>query len=82
MLGRDEDDYVDIEMKDDGNGMQPEQLERIFEPFFSSKSTGVGIGLAISRSIIESHNGRIWADSTPGVGATFRIKLPAGCGKD
>ena len=68
-------DGVLIEVQDSGSGVDPDELERIFEPFFTTKQEGVGMGLSISRSIIESHGGRIW--TVPGSqGALFAISLP------
>jgi two-component system sensor kinase FixL len=49
----------------------------VFEPFYSSKPAGMGLGLAIGRSILEAHGGRLEADAAPGEGATFRLRLPA-----
>ena len=54
----------------------PEQLPRIFDPFFSTKKDGMGIGLSLTRSLVESHGGRIWAENNPGGGASFRFTLP------
>jgi len=57
--------------------LSPEQMEQIFKAFFTTKDTGTGMGLPISRSIIESHGGRLWATGVPGSGATFQFTLPA-----
>ena len=61
---------------DTGVGLRPEQTEKVFNAFFTSKSEGTGMGLPISRSIIESHGGRLWATCNPGSGATFQFTLP------
>jgi signal transduction histidine kinase len=65
-----------IQVQDSGKGLDPEQEDRIFEPFFSTKPEGIGIGLSISRSIVDAHGGRLWA--TPGAshGAIFEFTLP------
>jgi signal transduction histidine kinase len=57
-------------------GFDPETAEKLFEPFYTTKSSGMGIGLAISRSIIERHQGRIWAAQNAGTGATFSFSIP------
>ncbi|XYI03013.1 ATP-binding protein [Sorangium sp. So ce1128] len=67
---------VELSVADSGEGVPPADLERIFEPFFTSKPQGLGVGLAISRSIVEAHGGRLWAECGPGEGATFRCALP------
>jgi predicted ATPase/signal transduction histidine kinase len=64
-----------VEVKDSGIGLDPSSLERIFEAFHSTKADGLGMGLSISRSIIESHGGRLWAESNDGPGATFQFTL-------
>ncbi|TIL96996.1 MAG: GHKL domain-containing protein, partial [Mesorhizobium sp.] len=65
----DEDDHVRLTVQDAGVGLGPEDTERLFEAFYTTKSDGMGIGLSVSRSIIESHNGRLWAVSNDGPGA-------------
>ncbi|MFT4103844.1 MAG: PAS domain S-box protein [Burkholderiaceae bacterium] len=62
---------------DSGHGLAPEIVDKLFEPFFTTKSEGMGMGLNICRSIIESHQGRLWADANPGGGCVFRFTLPA-----
>jgi PAS domain S-box-containing protein len=66
-----------ISVSDSGAGLPPEQADQIFRAFFTTKDNGTGMGLPISRSIIESHGGRLWATSAPGRGATFQFTLPA-----
>jgi signal transduction histidine kinase len=65
-----------ISVSDTGVGLPPEQADQIFRAFFTTKEHGTGMGLAISRSIIESHGGRLWATAS-GRGATFHFALPA-----
>jgi signal transduction histidine kinase len=65
-----------IEVADRGDGIRPEIQQRLFEPFVSSKETGIGLGLAVSQRIVNSHGGRITAENRPDGGATFRIRLP------
>lgn len=69
-------EFVDFEIADSGPGISPEHLNKIFEPYFSTKETGTGLGLAIVHKIVEMHNGRIDVNSTEGVGTTFTVKLP------
>lgn len=69
--------YVKIDIQDQGVGIAREYLSRIFDPYFSTKKKGSGLGLATSYSIIRSHNGLITADSEPGIGTTMSIYLPA-----
>jgi len=57
-------------------GYTPESAERLFESFYSTKSDGMGIGLAISRSIVEAHHGKVWATLNDGPGSTFAFSLP------
>jgi PAS domain S-box-containing protein len=65
-----------IQVQDSGEGLDPQQAEHIFEPFFTTKPEGIGMGLSISRSIVESHGGRLWAESSS-KGALFQFTLPA-----
>jgi signal transduction histidine kinase/HAMP domain-containing protein len=68
--------YAQIEISDNGPGIEPEVAARIFEPFFSTKNGGTGLGLALTQQVIEGHGGHIKIKSTPGEGATFLIQLP------
>jgi signal transduction histidine kinase len=65
-----------IRVEDSGTGFKPEQMDRLFEAFYTTKPQGMGMGLAISRSILEAHGGRLWAEPNQGPGATFVISLP------
>lgn len=65
-----------VQIEDSGRGMGPEEAERIFDPFFTSKDKGMGIGLYLARKIVEAHEGRIWVESEPGKGTTFFIQMP------
>lgn len=73
-----ENDSVEIVVRDTGIGLPSEVVEHLFEPFFTTKGEGLGMGLSISRSIIEAHGGRLEATSNSTGGATFRIVLPVG----
>jgi signal transduction histidine kinase len=66
---------VEISVADTGHGIDADDFGRIFEPFFTTKSKGIGMGLSISRGLVEAHGGRLWAENTP-IGATFRFTLP------
>jgi len=65
-----------ISVGDTGVGLQTDQVEQVFNAFYTTKAHGTGMGLPISRSIIESHGGRLWASPNPGRGATFQFTLP------
>lgn len=67
---------VECVVSDTGQGIAADHLPRLFDPFFTTKQDGIGLGLAIARSIVDAHAGRIWADDTGGRGATFRLSLP------
>ena len=72
-----ENEQILLTFSDTGIGLPPQLAEQIFDPFFTTKPNGTGMGLRISRSIIESHGGRLWAESATGRGATFRLTLPS-----
>ncbi len=73
----DEAGAVQIAVRDSGIGLESEYADRIFEPFYTTKSQGMGMGLAINRSIVEAHGGRLWAIPNADQG-TFAFTLPAG----
>ncbi len=73
---RQEDGVVEVAVADTGSGVDDAFRARLFEPFMTTKAEGMGVGLSISRSIIEAHGGRIWADANPGGGTIFRFTLP------
>jgi len=72
----DEDDRVRLTVQDAGVGFDAQAVDRIFEAFYTTKNDGMGIGLSVSRSIIESHHGRLWAEPNDGPGATFSFSIP------
>ncbi len=74
---RNEPDGVSVEVRDSGPGFAPAALERVFEAFYTTKPDGLGLGLSICRSIIEAHNGRLWASANLPRGASFQFALPA-----
>jgi signal transduction histidine kinase len=71
-----EDDGVRLTVQDAGVGFDPQAIDRLFEAFYTTKNDGMGIGLSVSRSIIESHHGRLWAEPNDGPGATFSFSIP------
>jgi signal transduction histidine kinase len=72
---RHESDKALVAVRDSGAGLGGQDLERIFDAFYTTKSQGLGMGLAISRSIVEDHGGRLWAEPNDGPGATFQFTL-------
>jgi PAS domain S-box-containing protein len=73
---RDAEGSVRVTVRDAGQGLDPKHMDRLFDPFYTTKDEGMGIGLSVSRSIIENHNGRLWAESNDGQGATFAFSIP------
>jgi signal transduction histidine kinase len=71
-----EDGEIQVSIHDTGPGLPPGKADQIFDAFFTTKPRGSGMGLAISKSIVESHGGRIWANGDGGRGATFHFTLP------
>ena len=65
-----------VAVRDSGAGLKSKSFERLFEPFYTTKPQGMGMGLAICRPIIEAHRGRLWATSNPDGGASFHFSLP------
>jgi signal transduction histidine kinase len=74
---RDDGDRVRLTVQDAGVGFEPHDVERLFEAFYTTKRGGMGIGLSVSRSIIESHHGRLWAAPNAGPGATAAFSIPS-----
>ena len=74
---RNEPDSVSVEVRDSGPGLTPEALDRVFEAFYTTKPGGLGLGLSICRSIMEAHNGRLWANNNVPRGAIFSFTAPA-----
>jgi signal transduction histidine kinase len=71
------DGSVEVAVSDCGTGIPPDKVKRLFEPFFTTKPNGMGMGLAISQTIIEAHGGKIWAENNAARGAVFKFTLPA-----
>jgi C4-dicarboxylate-specific signal transduction histidine kinase len=69
-------DQVQVTVEDSGIGLDPNRIERIFDPFYTTKPTGMGMGLSISRSILQQHGGQLWATPNDGPGASFHFTLP------
>jgi signal transduction histidine kinase len=70
-------DQVLITLKDSGTGIDPAHMDRIFDAFFTTKDRGMGMGLSICRSIVESHGGQLWASPHSPHGTIFHLKLPS-----
>jgi signal transduction histidine kinase len=68
-------DQVRVTVQDSGVGLDPQSVERIFDAFYTTKRGGMGIGLSISRSIVQNHGGRLWAVANSGPGTTFQFTL-------
>jgi signal transduction histidine kinase len=76
IVSRNGNQTVEIAVSDTGSGIPADKLAHIFDPFFTTKPNGMGMGLPISRTIIEAHGGRFWAENNASGGATFRFTLP------
>jgi PAS domain S-box-containing protein len=73
---RGQDGQVQLSVRDAGVGLDPQVMDRLFQPFYTTKNDGMGIGLSVSRSIIERHHGHLWAEQNDGPGATFSFSIP------
>jgi signal transduction histidine kinase len=69
-------DRVRVSVRDAGVGVDPQNVNKLLDAFYTTKTDGMGIGLSVSRSIIESHRGRLWAETNDGPGATFSFSIP------
>jgi two-component system, LuxR family, sensor kinase FixL len=69
------DGLVEVSVQDTGSGIAPEIAAQLFQPFVTTKKHGMGVGLSICRTIVESHGGKIWVESEPGRGTIFRFTL-------
>jgi C4-dicarboxylate-specific signal transduction histidine kinase len=75
---REDGDRVRVNVRDVGVGVDPQAMDKLFDAFYTTKSDGMGIGLSVSRSIVERHHGRLWAEPNDGPGATFSFSIPRG----
>ncbi len=73
---REDGDRVRVTVRDAGVGLDPQSMDKLFDAFYTTKSDGMGIGLSVSRSIVERHHGRLWAEPNDGPGATFSFSIP------
>jgi signal transduction histidine kinase len=73
---REDGDRVRVTVRDAGVGIDRQNMDKLFNPFYTTKSGGMGIGLSVSRSIVERHQGRLWTEPNDGPGATFSFSIP------
>ena len=76
-----DDENIELTVMDRGHGIAPDKMPVIFDSFYTTKENGMGLGLSISRSIIEAHEGRLWAENNPGLGATFHFSVRTAPGR-
>jgi signal transduction histidine kinase len=69
-------DHVRVTVRDAGVGIERQGMDKLFDAFYTTKSDGMGIGLSVSRSIVERHRGRLWVEPNDGPGATFAFSIP------
>jgi hypothetical protein len=74
---REDGDRARVTVRDSGEGFAPTSTGRLFDPFYTTKTDGMGIGLSVSHAIVERHRGRLWAELNDGPGATFSFSLPS-----
>ena len=74
---REDGDRVRVSVRDAGVGVDPQNMNKLLDAFYTTKTDGMGIGLSVSRSIIERHHGRLWAEPNDGPGATFSFSIPS-----
>jgi signal transduction histidine kinase len=74
-------DRIAVTVRDRGRGVAPEHMPRLFDSFFTTKPTGMGLGLSIAQTLVRAHGGRIWAESVAGEGAVFHLELPVASAK-
>jgi C4-dicarboxylate-specific signal transduction histidine kinase len=67
---------AEVSIRDNGSGISPNEMRHLFDPFYTTKASGMGMGLPISQTILEDHQGRIWAESRPGIETVFHVRLP------
>jgi len=69
-------EQVQVTVEDSGIGLNPDTIQKVFEPFYTTKAGGMGMGLSICRSILQHHGGRLWATANDGPGTSFHFSLP------
>ncbi len=74
--GRDDEGMIGLEVADTGGGISPENMEKLFQPLFTTKAKGIGLGLVVCKNLVEANGGRIEVKSAPGQGTTFTVTLP------